>query len=297
MDHQQSLRERYKSGTYHGKPLKNREAFVKAASEKGSSPEELNFRKNVIGSDETGKGEVFRPLIVVAAYVKKEHAEALIKEGIRDSKSYKTKEKLCEIGKKLTGFTSYADFEKQRESGMVMEKAYVTFAADVVSNGVYNQNWKAKEGGLNENGLMRACHGEVVNSLAKEVTYDYVVVDNFEESHPNHIQNEMNLPEDKMIIAKKADEFVLAVACASVIAKYLSCLYMEKLAADYGLDESEDFGRTGEFRAEMLERLWEKLENPRLFFKNYIKKFDNVINCLNEKEKGLGSLYDDDDLK
>ncbi len=310
MDTEKILRERYKSGTYNGKPLKDRAALVEAASKKGSSLEDLNFHKNVIGSDETGKGEVFRPLIIVAAYVKKEHVEALIKEGIKDSKSYKaqdkkskedkragyekTKQRICEIGRTLTGFTSYADFEKQREKGMVMEKAHVTFAANVIPNGVYNQNWKRKKAGLNENELVRAYHVDAVNSLAREVTYDYVVIDNFEDAHPEYIQNEIHLPEDKVMIAKKADEFSIAVACASVIAKYLGYLYMEKLAADYGLDEFEDFGKTGEFTEEMRDQLWGKLENPRLFFKNYIKKFDIVIKRLNDKEEGLGSLYDDD---
>ena len=43
----------------------------------------------------------------------------------------------------------------------------------------------------------------------------------------------------------------------------------------------------------MCERLWKKLENPRLFFRNYIKKFDNVIERLNAMEEGLGKLYDE----
>lgn len=312
MGNQKNLRERYMSGTYNGTPLKNREPLMKALSKKCSSLEELNFKKNVIGSDETGKGETFRPLIVAAAYVKKENVEALIKAGIRDSKSYRAygkksgaderakyqimKQKICEIGKKLTGFISYADFEKQSKDGMVMETDYVTFAVRVLSNGEYNQKWKPKKtkmGEPDENQLTRACHADVVNALAKEGNYDYVVVDNFEKEHPENIQNEIALPEDKVIIAEKADEFAVAVACASVIAKYLSYLYMEKLAADYGLDEFEDFGRTGALTTEMCDRLWEKLENPRLFFRNYVKKFDNVIECLNKREEGLGKLYDE----
>lgn len=312
MDTQKNLRERYRNGTYnHGIPLEGREAFLEAVSKKGTSFADLNFQKNVIGSDETGKGEVFRPLIVVAAYVKKENAEALIRADIRDSKSYKaqskeskkdekakyeaTKQRICEIGKKLTGFTSYTDFEKQRENGMVMEKAYVTFAANVVPNGIYNESWKTKKtkkGDFNENELLRKYHADAINLLAREVDYDYIVVDNFEKSHPERIQDKIDLPEDKVMIAEKADKFAIAVACASVIAKYLGYLYIERLAADYGLDEFEDFGKTGEFTAQMCDRLWNKLENPRLFFRNYIKKFDNVIECLNAREEGLGKLYD-----
>ena len=314
MDNQKNLRERYMSGTYNnGKPLEGREMFIEAISKKGSSLENLNFKKNVIGSDETGKGEAFRPLIVVAAYVKKENVEALIGMDIRDSKSYKandkdskedkrvkykkTKQKICDIGKKLTGFTSYTDFEKQRENGIVIEKAYVTFVANVIPNGVYNERWKSdktKKDYLNENELVRKYHADAVNSLANEVKYDYVVVDNFENSHPENIQKEIKLPEDKTIIIEKADKFVITVACASVIAKYLGYLYIEKLAADYKLDEFEDFGKTGEFTTEMCDQLWKKLENPRLFFKNYVKKFKNVVDRLNDREEGLGKLYDEE---
>jgi len=313
MNNQKNLRERYMSGTYqNGIPLEGRETFMEAVSQKGSSFEDLNFNKNVIGSDETGKGEVFRPLIVVAAYVKKEHVEALLKEDIRDSKSYKAhdkkskgdervkyetaKKKICEIGKKLTGFTSYSDFEEQRKNGIVMEKACVTFAANVVPNGVYNDNWKTKKtkkGDFNENELMREYHAAAINALAEKVNYDFVVVDNFEKSHPEHIQDKIGLPKDRIIIAEKADKFAIAVACASVIAKYLGYLYIERLAVDYELDEFEDFGKTGDFTVPMCERLWKKLENPRLFFRNYIKKFDNVIERLNAMEEGLGKLYDE----
>lgn len=308
MDNQKNLRERYMRGTYNGTPLKNSKKFIDAVSKKGSSLEALNFEKNVIGSDETGKGEVFRPLIVVAAYVKKENVEELIKYNIRDSKSYKahnedervqyelTKGKICDIGKKLTGFTSYTDFEKQRENGIVIEKDYVTFVANVVPNGVYNEKCKTKEtkkGCLNQNELIRAEHAAAVELLAKKVKYDYVVVDNFEHAHPDNIQEKIDLPKDKMIIVEKADEFAIAVACASVIAKYLGYLYIEELAAGYELDEFEDLGKTGEITDEMRDQLWEKLKNPRLFFKNYVKKFDNVIKCLNGKEEGLGKLYDE----
>ncbi len=308
MDNQKNLRERYMSGTYNGTPLKNSKKFIDAVSKKGSSFEDMNFKKNVIGSDETGKGEAFRPLIVVAAYVKKENVEKLIEYNIRDSKSYKvrnedekmqyelTKEKICDIGKKLTGFTSYTDFEKQRENGIVIEKAYVSFVANVIPNGVYNEKCKTektKKGCLNQHELMRDEHATAVELLAKEVKYDYVVVDNFEHSHPDNIQEKIDLPKDKMIIVEKADEFVIAVACASVIAKYLGYLYIEELAASYELDEFEDLGKTGKITTEMCDQLWKKLKNPRLFFKNYVKKFNNVVDCLNVKEEGLGKLYDE----
>ncbi len=308
MDNQKNLRERYMSGTYNGTPFKNSKKFIDAVSKKGISLEDLNFKKNVIGSDETGKGEAFRPLIVVAAYVKKENVEKLIEYNIRDSKSYKvhnedertqyelTKGKICDIGKKLTGFTSYTDFEKQKENGSVIEKAYVTFAANVIPNGVYNEKCKSKKtkkGCLNQHELMRDEHAATVKLLAKKVNYDYVVVDNFEHSHPDNIQEKIDLPKDKMIIVEKADEFAIAVACASVIAKYLGYLYIEELAADYELDEFDDLGKTGEITPKICDQLWKKLKNPRLFFKDHVKKFDNVVDCLNGKEEGLGKLYDE----
>lgn len=309
------LRERYTTGTYqNGKPLNYSKDFIAAVSEKiavvseKSSPlEELNFHKNVIGSDETGKGEVFRPLIVVAAYVEKENVEQLIKWNVRDSKSYEvkdsdarkkyeqTKEKICDIGKKLTGYTSYQDFEKDGGSGKVIEKNNVTFVVNVIENEEYNKKWKGSQSECDENKLVRDGHAAALKELAKVVEYDYVVVDKFESAE--NIQEALNLSkisENKAIIAAKADGFAIAVACASVIAKHLGYLYMEEVAAKYRLDEYEDFSQTGDFSAELRDQLWEKLDNPEMFFKKYVKKFQNVVTCLKEKQENFGALYDED---
>lgn len=58
MQNVNELKKRYVDGT------------VKTEAGNEISLEELNFKKCIIGSDEAGKGEIFRPMITVAAYVR-----------------------------------------------------------------------------------------------------------------------------------------------------------------------------------------------------------------------------------
>ena len=113
------------------------------------SLEELNFKRCIIGSDEAGKGEIFKPLVTVAASVSPENIGKLIEEGVKDSKDYgknyeKAKEKIYPIGEALTGFTSYKDFEGKE--GEVLRTDYVTFVASVLPNHKFNKDFKPSSG-------------------------------------------------------------------------------------------------------------------------------------------------------
>ena len=66
MQNVNELRRRYASG------------MVKTEAGNEVSLEELNFEKCIIGSDEAGKGEIFRPLITAAACVRPENMEKLL---------------------------------------------------------------------------------------------------------------------------------------------------------------------------------------------------------------------------
>lgn len=76
MQNVNELRRRYASG------------MVKTEAGNEVSLEELNFEKCIIGSDEAGKGEIFRPLITAAACVRPENMEKLLGLGVKDSKAY-----------------------------------------------------------------------------------------------------------------------------------------------------------------------------------------------------------------
>lgn len=267
------LRKRYSNG------------MVKTAAGNEISLEELNFKKSIAGSDEAGKGEVFRPLITVAAYVRPEDTDKLIELGVKDSKAYgkeyeKAKKIFYPIGEALTGFISYKDFEGKE--GKVIRTDYVTFAVSVLLNNKFNENFKPgsgnKTGNLHE--LLKFEHKTALLALAGEVSYDYMVVDDFQDGwHHDRILKEFDILAEKTVIATKADSKVMAVACASVIAYYLTNLYVDALdkmlESKYGISVPLD--RSANYRTEAFQVPLRKLneiskEEYEEFLVNYAKK-------------------------
>lgn len=235
------LRQRYVDGT------------VKTEAGNDISLEELNFQKRVIGSDEAGTVEAFKPSVTAAAYVGPENIEKLIELGVRDSKAYaesygkRAKEIVYSLGEKLTGFTSYKDFEGKE--GKVIRSDYVTFAVSVMLNSQYNTDFKhipgEKSGNRRE--LLRHGHKAALLALAKEAPYDYMVVDDFQGGGDHDkILKELAIQPEQAVIAIKADGKVMAVACASVIAFYLTSLYVDEvdklLESKYGINIPLDRG-------------------------------------------------------
>lgn len=259
--------------------------MVKTAAGNEISLEELNFKKCIIGSDEAGKGEVFRPLITVAAYIRPENMDKLIGLGVKDSKAYGkdyevAKKLFYPIGEALTGFTSYKDFEGNE--GKVIRTDYVTFVASALLNNKFNKDFKPgsgkKSGNLQE--LLRHEHKVALLTLAGEVSYDYMVVDDFQDGwHHDRILEEIDIPAGQAVIATKADSQVMAVACASVIAYYLTNLYVDALdqmlESKYGisipLDRSANY-KTEAFQAPLRKLSGISKEEYEEFLVNYAKK-------------------------
>lgn len=219
---------------------------------------ELNFECNVVGSDETGKGESFKELIVVAAYVKpgKEHMDALLKLNVNDSKkmaknhSEKAQKRLNEIGEELSNIREvlstekpYSDFKKKlgnEDETFLRETEHLIFCATARSNKEYNDSPE------DANTQLRKLHVKVIEKLLKHIKSDdktYIVVDDFlSENADNEDGNRMkivnklkDLGYSQTVFVTKADANVIAVSCASVISTYLQNLHQQELANEYGL--------------------------------------------------------------
>lgn len=266
MQNTKELRRQYASGT--------------VPAEDGSiiSLEELNFKKCIIGSDEAGKGEAFRPLITVAAYVTPEDMEKLLELGVTDSKEYgkdkkfeQAKKEFYPIAEKLTGFTSYKDFEGKE--GKVIRTDYATFAASALLNEQFNKNFKP--GNLLE--LQRHEYKAVLQALAGAVSYDYIVVDDFQDGR-NHdkILEEIDIPAERAVIVTKADSKAMAVACASVIAYYLTNLYVDAvdqmLESRYGI--SQPLVRSGDYNTKEFQEPLRRLNGiSREEYESFLDKY------------------------
>jgi ribonuclease HIII len=172
----------------------------------------------IIGSDETGKGEWYGPLVVVATALSSDDILLLRRIGVKDSKTIK-KHKLIELAKKLRNM-SFA-----RHSITLMPETY---------NELYS---KFKKENKNLNDLMAWAHSTVIQSLLEKIEFNKakVIIDKFDFEKTEYRLKNIDKTNLK-IIQKSGAESETAVAAASIIAKYIFETEIEKLNRKYGIN-------------------------------------------------------------
>lgn len=188
----------------------------------------LNFEHSIVGSDETGKGEVFKPIIVTAAYVQnEEEMYKYLKLGVTDSKQIKGK--INTICKDLTGIQNWEEI-KDRE--LIITDLFVS---KIVSNEEYNRRSRERngdsEGVLEE--LLEEAHIQVLKELYKKHSESMIVVDDYtngrkvEAFRKKLAQGEDGIPGEKVFMTTQGDGKVMAVGLASIISYYICTLGFE----------------------------------------------------------------------
>ena len=172
----------------------------------------------ILGSDETGKGEWFGPLVVVATAVSPNEIIELRKLGVRDSKTI-TKSQIMKLADVII------NMEFVRHSRVLTPKTY---------NKLYNE---FKNEGKNLNHMMAWAHSAVIKEILDQIEFKKakVVIDKFDfEKTEYRLENvdKTNLE----IIQKTGGESEIPVAAASIIAKYIFEKEVDKLNGKYGID-------------------------------------------------------------
>ncbi|TCN24491.1 ribonuclease HIII [Mesobacillus foraminis] len=170
---------------------------------------------SIIGSDEVGTGDYFGPITVVAAYVKKQDLELLKELGVQDSKNLKD-DKIIAIAKQLVEFVPYSLLT------------------------LHNQKYNQMQGsGMSQGKLKALLHnqaiGHVLNKIAPEKP-EAILIDQFakEEIYYSHLKGKQNIIRDNVYFSTKAEGIHLAVAAASMIARYAFVKHFEKLGEKAG---------------------------------------------------------------
>lgn len=202
---------------------------------------EINFRPQIIGSDETGKSEMFKPMVVAATYIKDEEAlRKCIKLGVYDSKEIGAKTNV--IGRAVTGIESWED-EIMQEA--IKEKTVIVsdFAAiRIITNEELNEACRdtykgqdAKIDGVEEQ-LLKKAHREVLCALYEKHQDAVVVIDDFTDGRGvAEVKNALakhGISKEKIYMTTKGDAKIIAVGLASDISYYISDLgtaYAEKM--------------------------------------------------------------------
>lgn len=171
------------------------------------------YNSTAIGSDEVGTGDYFGPIVVCATYVKKEDIPFLEELGIKDSKKM-TDEKILDVVPK---------FIKK-----------IPYECIILSNKEYNDKYSK---GYNMNKLKAILHNKVLFNLKSKVKdYDYIVVDQFAEKYVyfNYLKEGSNIVRDITFLTKAEDK-CLAVACASLISRYVFLKEYSKISQNVGI--------------------------------------------------------------
>lgn len=224
---------------YRMEDMKYDEERVESYNKTSPMLHEINFRDDVIGSDETGKGEVFKPFVFTAAYIKDvDELREYMQMGITDSK--KIRSKVASIGEKITKIHDWKQIKDNVEKGELIKGDF--FVTRIITNEELNKRC-IKE---NENDIMRQAHEEVLSELYKKYPNSMLIVDDFMDTAKsgNHQTGERfkenftksipkELPAPQMYLTTEGDAKVVAVGLASVISYYISELALNYVTEQF----------------------------------------------------------------
>lgn len=166
------------------------------------------YNCSAVGSDEVGTGDYFGPIVVTATFVSKEDIPFLEKLGVGDSKKIDDS-KILKIAPEIAKKIKYKSV--------------------ILSNRKYNENYTKD---INMNKIKAILHNRVLYQLVNEVRpkYDYIIVDEFarEARYYDYIKDQKVIQRD-ITFMTKAEDKNMAVACGSIISRYIFLKEFDKL--------------------------------------------------------------------
>lgn len=229
------------------------------ANDKPTEVNENIYYSNSIGSDEVGTGDYFGPIVVTASYVKKDNIHFLESIKVKDSKKL-TDEDILKIVPKFIDKIKYKSI--------------------ILSNKEYNEKY-SKE--VNMNKIKAIMHNKVLTNLKNEIKdqIDYIIIDEFakETNYYNYLKNIKN-PLKNITFLTKAEDKNLAVACSSLISRYIFLKELDKLSDELHIPLPKGAGanvdKVGQEIVERYEK--EKLKDiAKLNFSNTKKILKTLI--------------------
>ena len=170
--------------------------------------EEKYYNSSSIGSDEVGTGDYFGPIVVTSCYVSKEDISFVEGLGIKDSKKLDD-DKILKIAPELIKKIKYKSL--------------------IMNNSEYNAKYSSE---YNINKIKAIMHNKVLWRMVheEELNYDYIIVDEFarEARYYEYLNGNPEIQRG-ITFMTKAEDKNLAVACASVISRYIFIKEFDKI--------------------------------------------------------------------
>jgi ribonuclease HIII len=193
------------------------------------------YLDNQIGSDEVGTGDFFGPIIVVAAYVRKDQISLLKELGINDSKKL-TDQKILEIVPQIINQVIYSQLTcLPTKYNMMQEKGY------------------------NMNAIKAILHNQALSNVRKKINNEntYCFIDQFcsPSSYYGYLKEYTTLT-NNIFFHTKGESYYPSVALASMIARYSFLKYFEELKELYHLDFPFGSGKkVNEFSIDLINKI------------------------------------------
>lgn len=170
---------------------------------------------SIIGSDEVGTGDFFGPITVVAAYVKKEQIPLLQELGVKDSKNLNDTQ-ITAIAKDLLKVIPYSLL--------------------ILHNEKYNQ---LQSTGMSQGKMKAILHNQAINKVYDKIAPEEpegILIDQFAEPslYFKHLSGK-SFKREKTFFSTKAEGIHLAVAAASILARYAFLKEMDRLSVKAGV--------------------------------------------------------------
>lgn len=178
----------------------------KEKKEKAEIKELKVYYATTIGSDEVGTGDYFGPIVVTAAYVKKEDIPFLEGLGVKDSKKLDDL-KIMEIVPKIIERIPYQSF--------------------ILNNEEYNQKYGQD---INMNKMKAILHNKALSMMIQKYSdVEYIVVDQFAKPDLYYRYLEGTSIVRGITFLTKGEDKCLSVACASLISRFIFLKEFDKL--------------------------------------------------------------------
>ena len=179
-------------------------------TEAGSSTGEKNYYPlSHSGCDETGSGDFFGPLCVVACYIDERDYDWLMSLNIRDPKLM-TPQEVIDIAREI--------------------KDRLVYSLLILDNSHYNQMAAA---GHNLANIKAKIDNQAVTNVMQKVSMkiDKIVVNQFfsPKTYYNYLKNEVIVVKD-LSFEQKGEEQYLAIMCSSILSKYAFYQYFNNMS-------------------------------------------------------------------
>ena len=184
---------------------------AKVSNAKGDTLPAQFATLSVIGSDETGTGDYFGPVTVAAVYVPADKISLVQELGVKDSKQL-TDDYMRKIAPDLMKACPHSILTLRNEK--------------------YNA---IQARGYSQGKIKALLHNQAIKHVLTKIAPEkpkYILIDQFAERgiYYNHIKNEKEIVRENVLFSTKAENLHVAVATASILARYAFLKEMDRLA-------------------------------------------------------------------